>query len=105
MSSDVESAVKDQLAIGVHVCDKLTAIRLELGEKQFVLDDNLFPLKEAELKDVEDYLRNFDSSALKLHYDERRRLVEEKIDEFKQKREGQQKIKTLIDNYKNQEQN
>lgn len=101
----IESAVKDQLAIGVHVCDKLTAIRLELGEKQFVLDDNLFPLKEAQLKDVEDYLRNFDSSALKLHYDERRRLVEEKIDEFNQKREGQRKIKTLIDNYKNQEQN
>ena len=99
----LENAVKDQLLIGHHVCDKLTAALLELGEKQFVLDDELFLLKEAELKDVENYLRNFDSTALKLHYDEKRRVREERIEGFQQEREGRQKIKALIDSYKNQE--
>ena len=68
-----------------------------------LLDNELFPLKEAKLKDVEDYLKRFDSTALKLHYDEKRRLREEKIEGFQQKREGRQKIKALIDSYKNQE--
>ena len=100
----LENAFKDQLTIGHHVCDRLTAALLELDGKQFVLDNELFPLKEAKLKDVEEYLKRFDSTALKLHYDERRRLVEEKIEGFQQEREGQRKIKTLIDNYKNQNQ-
>ena len=98
----LENAVKNQLSIGYHVCDRLTAALLELDGKQFVLDNELFPLKEAKLNDVEDYLKRFDSTALKLYYDEKRRLREEKIEGIQQEREGRQKIKDLIDSYKKQ---